>query len=283
MNGSKQFGRSYVLRLGNGKESIEIRDLRISFSCVKSLTSEPNPATLKIYNLNESSRNRVTSGEFNQAYLMVGYGGDLGLVFSGDIINPVMRKDDTDWITELECGDGYNEINKSRTNVTIAKNTGQKDVIKKLSGDMSESASSGAMVSLPNDKKLPRAKTMIGNTRDHMTKIAKNNDADWTIQDGKLIVLPKKEAIEDKTGYVLSQETGMIGSPEKSDSGIEVTCLLNTSIKVGSLIRIQSIIKAYSGDFKVTDIEITGDSHSDEWYSKITCVGGKFQNANAKK
>lgn len=282
MNGSRQFGRSYVLRIGNKKESIEIRDLRISFSCVKSLTAEPNPAELNIYNLNESSRNRITSGEFNQVFLMVGYGNELGLVFAGDIINPVMRKDDTDWITSLECGDGHKEMNNARTNVTIKGGTGQKDVINILKKDMGKDQKSG-IVSVNNSNALPRSKTMIGKTSKYVTNIARNNNADWSIQDGELVMLPKDEAIDDKSGFILAQDTGMIGSPEKSDSGIEVTCLLNTNIRPGSLIHIESIIKEYSGDFKVTDVEITGDSHSDEWYSHITCIGGKFQNANAKK
>lgn len=282
MNGSKQFGRSYVLRIGNKNESIEIRDLRISFSCVKSLTAEPNPGELHIYNLNESSRNRITSGEFNQLFLMVGYGNELGLVFAGDIINPVMRKDDTDWILSLECGDGYKEINNSRTNVTVKGGTGQKDVINILKKDMGKQDGAG-VVSIDNSNALPRSKTMIGKTSKYVTNIARNNNADWSIQDGELVVLPKTEAIDDKSGFVLSQDTGMIGSPEKSESGIEVTCLLNTNIRPGSLIRIESIIKECSGDFKVTDVEITGDSHSDEWYSKITCIGGKFQNAKSTK
>lgn len=282
MNGSKQFGRSYVLRIGNKNESIEIRDLRISFSCVKSLTAEPNPGEGHIYNLNESSRNRITSGEFDQLLLLVGYGNELGLVFAGDIINPVMRKDDTDWILSLECGDGYKEINNSRTNVTVKGGTGQKDIINILKKDMGKQDGAG-VVSIDNSNALPRSKTMIGKTSKYVTNIARNNNADWSIQDGELVVLPKTEAIDDKSGFVLSQDTGMIGSPEKSESGIEVTCLLNTNIRPGSLIRIESIIKEYSGDFKVTDVEITGDSHSDEWYSKITCIGGKFQNAKSKK
>lgn len=67
---------------------------------------------------------------------------------------------------------------------------------------------------LPRDRKLPRGKVLFGDSRNVMHKIAKNNNADWSIQDSQLTVLPKDKVLTDHEGFVLSQETGMIGSPK---------------------------------------------------------------------
>lgn len=272
----KRFGRRYRLIVGNKKESLVIEQLRIAFDCTKTIKSDPNPTTVMVYNLSETTRDRIISGEFKFVRFEAGY-EELGLLFMGDIINPVIRKEGADIITEIQVADGFKAITESVSGVTVKSGSTNKDIVNQVAKTMPSTQVSIADVDTGSP--LPRGKVLNGDSRFILNQVAKDSNADWSIQDGNLIVLPKDKVLPSGSGFVISQETGMIGSPEKSDSGMELVYLLEPKIVIGSLIRVESILKQYNGDYKVTDIKMTGDTHGDTWYSHITCIGGKFQNA----
>jgi len=269
----KQFGRVIRLLLGNEKESIEINGLRIAFDIEKVIKSEPNDATITVYNLNDSNRDLLTSKEYNRVELYVGYVADSPkLIFKGDIIKVVNEGDDLDIITTLKCADGYKAYMQSKTIRTMSAGQTDNDFVDQALKDLKTARGS---IDLPNDRALPRGKVFMCDTKEVLNKIAKNNNADWSIQDGELIVLPKNKALNE--GYIISSSTGMIGSPRKTDKGIEVTTLCNPEYKIGGLVRIESRFKEYSGDFKIQSIKHSGDILADDWYSHLTCVSGEFK------
>ncbi|MDE9455928.1 hypothetical protein KKJ05_19705 [Xenorhabdus bovienii] len=53
-------------------------------------------------------------------------------------------------------------------------------------------------------------------------------------------------------------------------------------MRIGGLVRVQSIISEYNGDYKITELEHSGDFMSDNWTTKITCIGGKYQKVEKK-
>lgn len=77
---------------------------------------------------------------------------------------------------------------------------------------------------------------------------------------------------------LLSQSSGMIGSPEVTDDGLKITTLLNPALRIGGLVRVDSIIPIYNGDYKITSLQDMGDVMAEAWFSTVTCVGGDFQN-----
>ncbi|TDB43216.1 phage protein [Photorhabdus luminescens] len=272
----KQFGRQLKLNIGNKKESIEITNLRVAFEVSKTITSEPNPATIRVYNLNQSHRNLITSKAYNKVSLAVGY-EELRVIYTGDIIEVVTLRDDLDFIIEMTCGDGYEAYTGALVNKTLKAGSTDADILAEATKSMK---AGNGVIDLPKDRALPRGKVLTGNARDVMHKIARNNGADWSVQDGNMVVLPKNKVLADNEGFVLSQETGMIGSPEKTDDGLQITCLCNPALRIGGLVQVQSIIPEYNGDYKITELEHSGDFMSDDWNTLITCIGGKYQKVN---
>ncbi|WP_026878532.1 hypothetical protein WMO13_06465 [Ignatzschineria larvae DSM 13226] len=270
----KQFGRVISLKVGNEEESIEINGLRIAFDVEKTKKAEPNSTTISIYNLNDSNRDLLTSKEYDQVELSVGYVADSPkLIFKGDIIKVINEKDDLDIITTLKCADGYKAYTEAKTVRTMSAGQTDNDFVNEAIKDFEAVR---GYVELPNDRALPRGKVFICNTRELMNDVAQNNNADWSIQDGELIVLPKDKALDE--GYIISSDTGMIASPRKTDKGIEVTTLCNPEYKIGGLVRIQSRFKEYSGDFKIESIKHSGDTLADDWFSHLVCINGDFKN-----
>ena len=271
----RQFGRVLELKIGNRKESIVINNLRVTFSIKKTLTSEPNTAEISVYNLNNSNRNLITSKQYHFLELSVCYKEDvLRLIFCGDILTVENKLTGQDIITTMRCGDGHRAYTEKTIIKTMQK--GQKD-----SDFLNEAVSSFGVqkgaINLPNDRTLPRGKVLMCDTRETMHKIAINNNADWSIQDDQLVVIPKNKALANNDGWVISRNTGMIGSPKKTNDGLEITTLCNPHYRIGSLVRVESKLSEYNGDYKIKSIEHNGDLYGTNWHSKLVCTGGKFE------
>lgn len=269
----RQFGRQLKLVIGNENESLEITHLRVTFNVKKTLTPEPNPAVIRIYNLNTSHRHLLTSKIFNRAALSVGY-NEIRKIYEGDIVEVNTLREGEDFISELTCGDGFSAFTSSIINKTLSSGNSDAQILQENTQAM---GIEHGVVDLPKDRQLPRGKVMFGDPRELLHKIAKNNDAQWSIQNGKMTVLPKQKVLAEDEGFVLSQETGLIGFPEKSDDGLHLTCLCNPALNIGGLVRVQSITSEYNGDYKITALTHEGDYLGDNWFSQITCIGGQFQ------
>jgi len=271
----RQFGRMLQLKIGNQYESIIIDHLRVTFSIKKTLTSDPNVAEISIYNLNDSNRNLIATKQYHLLELSVCYQHDmLRLIFCGDIINVENKLNDKDIITVLRCGDGYKAFTEKTIIKTVAKGQSDNDLLNEAVNSFGIQKGS---INLPNDRVLPRGKVMMCDTREVMHKIAINNNADWSIQDAQLVLIPKNKGLANNEGWIISRTTGMIGSPQKTDKGLEVTTLCNPQYRIGSLVRIESKLTEYNGDYKIESIEHNGDLYGSNWYSKLVCTSGKFE------
>ena len=136
---------------------------------------------------------------------------------------------------------------------------------------------------------------MYGMARDQLRSIARTNEAAWSIQDGKVDLIPLDEY---KPGMVavVNQYTGMVGLPEQTANGIKVRMLLNPSIKIGCLMQLdnESIqLMEYSlnikdapanllnqqagklnndGYYYVMLAEHTGDTRGNDYYTDVICL-----------
>ncbi|RQZ18145.1 hypothetical protein DIE15_08435 [Burkholderia sp. Bp9031] len=274
-----QFGRRWRLELGNRSESIAIDDLRIAFDITKSLDERPNPGRISVYNLNRDNLNRILSRGFDLARLSVGY-NELRLLYQGDILKPRPRRDKADWILDFECGDGSVDYRTARVWTTLSAGATDADVLAEATKAMTRTRA--GVADLTNARALPRGKVLMGNARDVVGVVARNSGADWSVQDGELIVLPANKVLPGE-GVVLSQDTGMIGSPRATDNGLEVDCLLNPAIRAGGLVRVESILDYFNGDYKVVTAKYLGDTHTPDWFCKLVVRGGKFQKVEKPK
>ncbi len=275
----KQFGRQFRLEIGSGSEGIAIDALRVAFDITKSSDSKPNPGKIDIWNLSRQNMNRIVSGEFNRVKLWVGY-ETLRVIYAGDIIKKPVVRDDLDFITSLECGDGHTDYQHSLMLTTLRAGSTEKDAYDAAAKAM-KNTKPGAF-DLPNTRTLPRARVLAGNARDVLSRVALNNNADWSVQDGELIMVPADKVLSDEA-VLLSQETGMVGSPEVTDDGLELSCLCNPALKIGGLVRVQSILEYFNGDYKIVHLQHQGDAIGGDWLSHLTVIGGKFQKIEKPK
>lgn len=275
----RQYGRQYRLELKSEKDILIIDKLKISFSVTKDIKPEPNHAELTIYNLSRQHMQALLDGEYTQATLSVGY-ETLSILFSGDISKVKVSRQGLDFIMTFNCGDGLTKYLKSRSKVTIKAGSSDDELIKQLQKDFDLQTEA---VSTTNKARYPRGQVLNGDTRALLNKVAKNNHAQWSIQNGKLLFLPIEHAIAETDIVVLSQETGLINAPEQTDSGLEVSCLLNPRVGVGTLVEVKSIFDYFNGKYKVVKVTHSGKNLGGEWQSKLVLVGGKFKPVEKEK
>lgn len=275
----KQFGRRWKLDISNDQETLSIEQLRVAFEIDKTINEKPNPAKIQVWNLNRDHINQLLSQDYKKVALSVGY-GELRQIYAGDITKTRIQREGLDFVLTLECSDGHQAYTQSRAKTTLKAGATDKQIVEELQKTMPK-VQSGA-IDVPNQRKLPRGRVLNGNSRDILTKIARNNKADWSIQDGSLIFLPKDKVLSDDA-VLISQDTGMINAPEQTDEGLELTCLLNPALQIGGLVKVESIIEYFNGEYKIVKLAHSGDGIGGDWRSKMTVVGGKFQKVEKEK
>lgn len=121
-------------------------------------------------------------------------------------------------------------------------------------------------------KGLPRGKVIFSPVRQVLRGIARTTQTVWSIQDGKVQLVPETSYMPGDIPEITS-ETGLIGLPEQTANGIKFKCLLNPSIKIGSLVHLNNAsIQRYEFSLQRTQqinngrVELQNKLDSDGYY-----------------
>lgn len=295
--GDQQYLRTCQLVVSGKKVGgLDLSALRIKFSVKRSDSMTPNTADIRVYNLAEETALKIRK-EFTQVLLQAGYESNSGVIFQGNIKQVIIgRESATDTFIDIIAGDGDAAYNFAIVNTTLAKGSNLSNQVTAAIGAMSEKGvTAGHLGDMPTEQ-LPRGKVMYGNAKNYLRNVAQTSESAWSIQDEKVTFIKKKGYLPG-TAVVLNSQTGMIGTPQQTNEGVNVKCLLNPSIQVGGRFKIDSgsvlqqklnleQIAAARGDVhRINDLlprglsadgtyyilvmEMTGDTRGIEWYCNL--------------
>lgn len=264
------FNRAASVALTRDGVTTIVRDLRVAFNIVQTLEPEPNEGTVEIYGLAEASRAGVQEDGVKVA-LDVGYGENLARLFSGDVIFSFTRFEAPEVITEIQAQDGVRG-RRAKIAKTLRRGTPARRALEELLAAMGVTAPADVLARPELTKKYLAGMTLTGSAGDQVTKLMRRVGLEWTIVDGELLVLSPTETRGE--AVVISQDTGMIGSPsvgpppEKGGKKvITVQTLIDPRIRPGGLVMIRS--REVQGLHKVIRAEHDGDTRADPWYTTI--------------
>jgi hypothetical protein len=305
---SSQFGR-YAKLIASIDQSvgIDLSGLRMRFEVRASDVETPNTLLVRVYNVSDSTAKDIWS-EATYVDLSAGYeNGSKGIIFSGRIKQIYMgRERNVDKFLEIRAGDGDKAYNESIINHTFPAGSNDQQQLSVLAASMNLTVAQTANGFITTGGILPRGKTMFGMARLHMRELADRNDCRWSIQSGYLTLVPNRGYLPG-TAVVINSATGMIGTPEQTDNGIIVRCLLNPAIKIGQAVKInnrdinQTNIKSQfwpsytsqyypatvsnDGLYRVVVAEHFGDTRGsgNDWFTELTCLAIDVSNANRGK
>ena len=106
---------------------------------------------------------------------------------------------------------------------------------------------------------------LSGPVRNHLDTVTKPNELEWSIQDESLQIFPKKETLLNSL-VELSPQSGLIGSPSKTDKGVEFKSLIQPPLVPGKEVKLTS--KYINGVFKLRKVTHDGDSHEGTFLSE---------------
>jgi hypothetical protein len=293
MNENSQYLRKCNLILANeAGQGIVLDEFRIVFAVKKTDGETPNTAVIRVYNLNEDTKNKIEK-EFTDVTLQAGYGQMFGVIFSGTA-KKVSKgaESNVDTFIEIQAADGDTAYNFSTVNATIAAGATQRDQIEQIIKVMKSKGVEAGSIELDDTQKLPRGKVMYGMSRNYMRRSSASGLASWTIQNGKVQVVPLTGVLPGEA-VVLNSNTGLIGRPEQTNSGIKFRCLLNPFIMMGGAIQIKeediqagqieesndnkkkkkdlASIEA-DGFYRVIAMTLKGDTRGNDWYCEGECL-----------
>jgi hypothetical protein len=289
-----------------GEQGIDLSALKIVFRVEAFDAESPPTALIRVYNVSDNTAKLIANAAEQQVTLQAGYeSGNYGVIFKGTVVRTrTGRENNLNSFVDIMASDLDTWFNFGVVSKTLAAGSKLSD---QLSTILASAQQSGAgQGSIPTNigtgGTLPRGKVLFGLGRDRLSDVADSAGASWSIIDGQLQVIPL-------TGYApgeavqINSQTGMIGVPEATTSGIEVVTLLNPNIKLGTRVQLnnsdivttttkaakiegQSVPVGFpsitgiqffaslsaDGFYRVIVAEHEGDSRGEPWYTKITCL-----------
>lgn len=272
-------------------EGLDLSNLRIVFSIKKSDAQTPNTAEIRVYNLAPSTAKQIRD-EFKTVVLQAGYESNYGVIFHGNIKQVRFGKENgTDSYIDIAAGDGDDAYNYAVVNSTLAAGAKQSDQINAAAGAMATKGVGKGYIADSGGNGLPRGKVMYGMARDYLRQSAQAGGTTWSVQDGKLQVVPLTSVLPNQA-VLLTSKTGLVGTPEQTNDGIKARCLLNPMLKIGVRVKINEEDVAQAklpdttkdsaankpadiskdGIYRLLVVEHNGDSRGNDWYSDLICL-----------
>lgn len=291
-----QYLRKASLIIGeNAGDALDLSELRFSFVVKRGDFQTPNSARIRVYNMNPDTMARVQK-EFKRVVLQAGYGGNFGLIFDGTVVQTRRgRTSQVDTHLDITAADGDAAYNFAIVSTTLAAGSTAQDHFNVAAQAMAKHGVGGGYTAGLQSNPLPRGKVMFGMARDFMRGVARATQTTWSIQDGKIVVIPETSYMPGEIP-VINSDTGLIGLPVQTQNGINFRVLLNPNIKIGTLVQLDN--KAvqqfeYSlnvpqqaqnqrtslenklqtdGFYYVMWAEHQGDTRGNDWYTDVVCL-----------
>lgn len=248
-------------------DTIDIRELAISFQVSRSLKQDPNTANISVRNLNPDHRKSLESQKSPAVRLQVGYvKTDLTTIYEGKVRTVETTREGTDLVTTLATGDGQDEMQTKRIAKKIPKGTPPISVFQDLAKALGVDAGNlnDASAKLAKFSSLFSAGTVLrGNVARELSILLRSVGHEWSIQNGALQILEINKALAGQA-IKLTPQSGLLGNPSvsyvKGKAVAKLKTLLLPDLIPGRLIVVDS--ESVKGNFKIDKCDYSGESHS---------------------
>lgn len=262
------FGRQVILQIGTaGNPGKSFRELRVSFRVDMTRAGTPNEAKIAIYNVNEDS---ISLAQQPGAIIRLLAGYDVPrLIFRGSpVANGVkLTKQGPDRVMSIEAQDGGRELAGARLNVSFSTPTTLRQVFDEVARQLG--LPTGTIRLKEDAISYPNGITLTGPVRDVLDRLALSTGSHAFVRDGVLYFLEADGSTPEVAIEFSTERGNLIGSPTPKDKGVEVTALLEPSIRPGRPFVLRS--RRYDGVYIARDVTFVGDSGWDQaFYTIVT-------------
>jgi hypothetical protein len=290
-------------------------DFRVVFRTIHGDQTSPGRCEITVYNLRDATANAWIR-EFNYVELSAGYEhGRFGVIFSGTIMQYKKgRESAIDSYLTIYAMDGDPYINFRRVKYTVPPGTSPDEQTKMHANDLKNQNNGvvGELQSVQGASDVTggviatdRPQVMYGLSVDRVAEWERTTGNSWSVQNGVVRNISfTGYSIDDEV--VINSRTGMVGVPEVTQDGIELTMLLNPSLFIRQRVRLDNrelnrmflpgqdptqdtdfasrYGEAYlgapqtfastqrDGHYCIIMIEYEGDTRGMPWYAHLICL-----------
>lgn len=258
-------GRQVILQVGAdgapGREFVSYPDsFWMTFEVEGNRLGKPTRATIQAANLNPDSI-ALFQAPGAVVRLLAGYDTPM-LIFRGSPVKNgvTVKREGPTRILQVEATDGGPE-RAARVDVSFATDTTTDTVFGVVAAAMGVPVArldtGGKTINLSNGLVLH------GTCASVLDRFALSMSLRWYVRDGGLVIEPGTGTGD--VAVVFSAASGnLIGSPQRTDQGVEVTGLLSPTLRPGKPYRVQA--SELSGDYIADYVKFKGDSRKQEFY-----------------
>lgn len=310
---TQQFLRKLNLVVSNNSGAgFDFGNFWCTFTVKRGDFQTPNSLDARVYNLKKETINKISQLEFTTVTLLAGYPGNVGRLFKGNIVQfRNGRRNQLDSYVDITASDSDEAYNFAPIAATIKAGSKPGSVASAIQSAFAGVSQAQKITQgyAPNFKPdgLVRGRVLFGMARDEARAFANQNNCKWSLQDGAVTYIPWVSYVPGGQIPVISVSTGLISVPEQTQAGISIRILLNPSIKIGQLIRLDSQINQFrfnldypsqinstaialqnklapnigpstgnpadqQGLYYVMVANHTGDTREQNWYTDLTCL-----------
>ena len=244
------FGSKVIVRTGDVTISSESLDLEFSVPFDDDM--EANEAEIIVYNLSDNTIKQLKKGA--AISVEAGYEGDTGVLFQGYIANVYTGRDGVDRATTIKAMDDIKD--HSIQSIAFKAGTKASYILKTLIG---KTGIPLAVFKVRRDHTYKDSQTVDGDLMENIRKYAEVCGISVYVSKGKIYARHIKQG--DNLNFVVSEETGMIGSPSSyteeikaedfvdTVNGYKVEMLLQHRMCAGAIVELKS--RDANGTFRV--------------------------------
>lgn len=281
------YRRLFELRVGGTMDKPQVliersfeRQFRIQFGVRVDAGNFHSYADISIYNLSRDTETAIFKPG-SMVALHAGYPHNIDLIFKGQLVNLLREKSGPDRITRIIAKGGAQPLETATIDKTFGPGVKAIELVQACASALGYPAAISGAENL--QQVLPRGYTLQGSAKHCMVELSRQFGFSWAVEIDRVSVVPNA-ANRGTSPHIVTQLTGMVGSPEITEVGADVVVRLNPRIKWGELFKVQSEYPRanFSGIFfrdipdtlgeglyKIQSLEHTGDSYGDLWDTRL--------------
>ena len=248
--------------------------LRIVFNIRRDAAPETQPSTVQIYNLSEASEHLI-SERGDIVRLEAGYQDDaLALVAMGEVRQIDSPREGLDRITTIQIGQSDSKVKLPfvRSYEMVPLRSLVADIVASMGLSLHQSVD--RVIQLVE---IVPSWTFTGRARDALTDLLNPRGIRWYEQNEEIAFAMGTRAVAPVNlvttidVHIISEASGMIGSPAPTEKGVKFKTLLDPSIVQNQRVRIQS--EAINGDFTTITVMHVGDTREGGYETEVEAIG----------
>lgn len=276
-----EIGEGDDIRTINGFPEPEKAPAQIRFTVDQTPNAERSYAEITIYGLNRDSRKAIYS-EGDTIRLIAGWQDGYGSIFDGEIKNVAAGREGAETFLTLYCQSLAGQWATTYINRSFGAGTPVRDIVSAVAETLGP-------VEFVGDLQLPTAingKNIQGTARQAMNQLANSFGFEWMIENRRVVV-HKPGAVRDQAEpFRYNALSGLIGSPEITQKGVDIDVLMNPFIRPWDLFELEAVTAALSfngiyyqsqqfpeingkGTNQAISLVHEGDFYGDRWQTRI--------------